>query len=182
MKNFNLVILKVALIDKNQIPMVTTVTHEEIVDFKIVVSNDDVFPLPTFKWYLNNEPISLEQRNSSTPLTHIVAYQARLEDNEMILSCLITQTDDLGNKVESRLSTTLKVLGILLVFFKVLKHLLVSFSLDKNCGCSKYGAISNTCHPMTRQCLCHKNFKGLRCDSCSEKFFDYPICHGSPGM
>ena len=56
--------MKAATIDRTQLPPETQLKDEERADFKIQVANEDAFPLPTFQWYLDNEPVTLEPRSS----------------------------------------------------------------------------------------------------------------------
>ena len=100
-KFFQLTILKAATIDRTQLPPDTQLTDGERIDFKIQVDNEDAFPLPTYQWYLDNNPVTLEPR-SSNPLEHVVSYQATLADTGKSLACVVTQEDDEGNKIENR--------------------------------------------------------------------------------
>ena len=108
---FQLILLTKALVNDNQLPEETQLTEGEQTYLDIDISNpEDVYPPPQFHWYLDNNPIQLEQTSKFGIITsHQVSYQASLSDSGKRLSCQVVQKDDEGNEVSTRLSTMLKI-------------------------------------------------------------------------
>lgn len=100
-----------ALVNDNQLPEESLLTEGEQTYFEIDVSNpEDVYPPPQFRWYLDNNPIQLEQTSKfGISPTHQVSYKASLSDSGKRLSCRVIQKDDEGNEVSTQLSTLLKI-------------------------------------------------------------------------
>lgn len=44
------------------------------------------------------------------------------------------------------------------------------------CECDKTGSMDSECDSNTSQCVCKSNYAGLRCDKCSNGYFNYPLC------
>ena len=106
---FQLILLTKALVNDNQLPEETQLTEGEQTYLDIDISNpEDVYPPPQFYWYLDNNPIQLEQTSKFGIITsHQVSYQASLSDSGKRLSCQVVQKDDEGNEVSTQLSTLL---------------------------------------------------------------------------
>uniref|UniRef100_F6UDP9 Usherin n=1 Tax=Monodelphis domestica TaxID=13616 RepID=F6UDP9_MONDO len=57
--------------------------------------------------------------------------------------------------------------------FKILR----SFNKDgcEPCHCNLYGSVNKFCNPLSGQCKCKKDAKGLQCDACVENFYGLDI-------
>ncbi|XP_032771366.1 usherin [Rattus rattus] len=42
------------------------------------------------------------------------------------------------------------------------------------CHCNLHGSVNQLCDPLSGQCVCKKEAKGLRCDACRENFYGLP--------
>ncbi|XP_049772393.1 agrin-like [Schistocerca cancellata] len=42
------------------------------------------------------------------------------------------------------------------------------------CGCNKLGALSDSCDPLTKQCICKPGVGGLKCDRCESGYWGLP--------
>lgn len=47
-----------------------------------------------------------------------------------------------------------------------------SFFSTTECHCNPLGSLASTCNKHTGQCVCRSNVTGLRCDRCSEGFWN----------
>lgn len=53
---------------------------------------------------------------------------------------------------------------------------------SKYCHCNKHGIKTNSfqCHPLTGQCDCKEGVTGLKCDKCSNKFWNFQALIDNP--
>ena len=57
---------------------------------------------------------------------------------------------------------------------------LIHFVFGLDCECVLDNSVNDTCDETGGQCNCKDGFSGLKCDSCAEGFFGYPMCSGKP--